>query len=222
MDFKHAIVSCTRKNKETTVLFNCSQINSSLKNIDFYWFENNNQGLSKNYNEILKKYQSKYDFIHFVHDDVFIYDDFGVLEYILSQYNFDISGAAGSSRVIIKPPYMWHSMGKEGGMGIVEHGKIKQSHCSVFGNMFEKAVIMDGLYMCVKTQNIKNWCFNEKFDYHFYDIASCIDAYKQNLTLGIIPIHLRHECVLYNPLTNICWQKNMKIFEECYVRKTNS
>lgn len=217
---KHLFVSCTKNKKEDTVFYQCIHDNTSLKNIKIIWFENNTTGLSKRYNEALKKFKHQYDYIHFIHDDVYLYDDLGVLTKILDTYNFAISGAAGAKSIKLVEPFMWHAMSNpHSAMGVVEHGPVLQSHISTFGVSFDKAVILDGLYLCVNTSKINNWCFNENFDFHFYDIASCIDAFKQNIVAGVIPIHLRHECILYNPLQNKSWIDNNNKFKQLYVTK---
>ena len=215
----HLITSCTKGKQEDTLLYKCNQLRNKQFHCDI--IEYNTEGLSKKYNEIIEKYKNRgYDYIHFVHDDVFIYDDIDIIDYIVNEYKFDIFGVAGSSRSTVKPPYLWHLMSdKRCSLGSVEHGKVTESYLSTFGANYGNCVIMDGVYMGINLKTIGEWRFNENFDFHFYDIASSIDAFKKGLKLGIIPIHIRHEAKLYNPLENECWQKNAKKFEELYVRK---
>lgn len=217
---KHIIVSCTRNKKEDTLLYKCHQINKSLNKIDIFWYENNNDSLSKCYNKSINEFSEKYEYIHFIHDDVFIYDDINVIDYILSQYSFDIVGVAGSSIVDLKPPYLWHLMGQRGATGSVEHTNNGSNYLTSFGDgKYKKAIILDGVYICINTKTIKNWRFDENFDFHFYDIASCISAFKSGLNLGVVPIHIKHESKHINPLTNSCWIKNNIKFEQLYVNK---
>lgn len=214
---RHLIASCTQYKKENTILYKCIQLNNSLT--DYVFIENNKHGLSKNYNSIIEEYKNSYDFIHFVHDDVFIYDNLSVIDFVLTEYNYDISGVAGSKKISMKPPYLWHLMSqKNSSMGAVEHCAGDKSYLTFFGSTYDKCVIMDGVYMCVKTANLKNWKFNENFDFHFYDIASSIDAFKMKLNLGIVPIHIKHYAKMYNPLENESWKHNAQKFEQLYVR----
>lgn len=224
MKFKHLFVSATKNKKEDTLIYQCHQINQSFNKIKQIIIEDNTIGLPKNYNNILNQYKNDYDFIHFVHDDVFIYDDISVIENILINYPYDIYGIAGSGKIYIKDPALWHIMGKERMFGVVEHkhnkriNDLEQSnqYVVVFGPSVGNVVIMDGVYMCVKTKNIKDWKFNENFEFHHYDISSSIDAFKKGLKLGIVPIHIRHEPDLYDPTKNENWIKSNKKFLELY------
>ena len=215
--FNHLFIITTRKNKEDCLFYECLQINKSLQKAKIIFIENNQIGLSKIYNQYLNKFKDKYDFIHFIHDDIFIYDDLNVIDKTLNESNYDIYGVAGGDKVILKNPILWHLI-CEKKYGVVEH-KVNNIHNVIsFGNTFDKVVILDGVYLCVKTKNINNWQFNENFDFHHYDIASCIDAFKQHLILGVVPIHIRHEPQFYIPTQNENWIKNNNKFLELYAK----
>lgn len=224
MQFKHLFVSASKDIKENTLIYKCHQINKSFNKLEQIIIENNKLGLSKLYNNILNQYKNDYNFIHFIHDDVFIYDDMDVIEDLLINNPSDIYGIAGANKIKISNPSLWHLMGSQN-FGCVEHkhNKIidqinvpRESYVVKFGPSIGDVVIMDGVYMCIKTNNLKQWKFNENFNFHHYDIASCIDAFKIGLKLKIIPIHIRHEPDLYNPITNKDWIESNKKFLELY------
>lgn len=226
MNFKHLFVSATKDKKEDTLFYKCHNINQSFNKLKQIIIENNTNGLSEVYNKILKKYKNEYDYIHFVHDDVFIYDDMNVIENLLLNNDSDIYGVAGASKINISYPSLWHIMGKNHSFGSVEHkhntriDNLNQpNHYNViFGPCIGDVVILDGVYLCVKTKNIKNWKFNENFEFHHYDIASCIDAFKNNLKLKVIPIHIRHEPDLYDPTKNKNWIESNNKFLKLYAK----
>jgi len=226
MIFKHLFVSASADSKKDTLIYKCHQINQSFNKIDQIIIDHNNIGLPKVYNNILKEYKNKYDFIHFVHDDVFIYDDMDSLENIITSYNYDIIGVAGSGRIAIKHPALWHIMGKDRMYGAVEHRNNQiqndfqpKQYTVVYGPTSGEVIILDGVYICVRTKNINEWKFNENFNFHHYDIASCIDAFKIGLKLGVLPIHIRHEPIIYDPTKNENWIQSNKKFLELYATK---
>jgi hypothetical protein len=63
-----------------------------------------------------------------------------------------------------------------------------------FGPTPARVAILDGLFLSVKTKSVKEtgWKFNENYKFHHYDIASCIDANKKKLKLGVAPIWVMH------------------------------
>ena len=70
-------------------------------------------------------------------------------------------------------------------------------------------------------KNIGNWRFNEHYTFHHYDIASCIDAVRKGLKVGVVNLHLRHELqpkplIIYNPV----WIESDKKFRQEYNSQT--
>lgn len=172
---------------------------SRLNNIDVYYDASNREGLSVMYNSILKEHLNDFDYIVFLHDDVYV-DDLGVCEKLIKAHTqFDIVGLAGGVNPIIKAPALWHLMC--GGFqsnnlrGAVSHPCSKdQIMFTSFGPTPARVAILDGLFLSVKTKSVKetNWKFNESYNFHHYDIASCIDANKKKLKLGVAPIWVMH------------------------------
>ena len=172
---------------------------SRLNDIDVYYDANNKEGLSVMYNLILKEHLNDFDYIVFLHDDVYV-DDLGVCDKLIKAHTqFDIVGLAGGVNPIIKAPALWHLMC--GGFrsnnlhGAVTHPCSKdQIMVTNFGPTPARVAILDGLFLSVKTKSVKEtgWKFNENYNFHHYDIASCIDANKKKLRLGVAPIWVMH------------------------------
>jgi len=172
---------------------------SRLNDIDVYYDANNKEGLSVMYNSILKEHLNDFDYIVFLHDDVYV-DDLGVCEKLIKAHTqFDIVGIAGGVNPTIKAPALWHLMC--GGFqsnnlyGAVSHPCSKdQIMFTNFGPTPSRVTILDGLFLSVKTKSVKEtgWKFNENYNFHHYDIASCIDANKKKLKLGVAPIWVMH------------------------------
>ena len=161
--------------------------------------EHNTQGLSKRYNDFLEKCKDKYEYIVFVHDDVYI-DDLAICEKLEKAHEqFDIVGLAGGINPKIQKPALWHLMcgGFHSGnlRGAVAHpAGSNEIAMTSFGITPCRVAVLDGLFLSIKTSSIKNtnWKFNENYTFHHYDIASSLDANNMKLKLGVAPIWAIH------------------------------
>jgi len=195
----YCVFSCTRKadEKETLLYKSCLELND----VDLFIKTNNTEGLSKSYNKFLySKEAEKYDYVIFVHDDVFIDD--GKLDFKLTNAfkQYDIVGLAGCVNPTVQKPALWHLMagGFQSGnlRGIVGHyDKNDSFYFTNFGPTPSRVVILDGLFLAVNLKKVKEvfWKFNEDYDFHHYDIASCIDANNKKLKLGVCPVYVIHK-----------------------------
>lgn len=226
---KHIFISATSKLKEETSLYRCFSESLSFKQYKLVFIENNTIGLSKLYNKCIQQYKDKYDYIHFVHDDVYIYDDISILCNTIEQGNYDISGVAGAGSIKISYPSGWYDMAAKAPTrdikGKIEHFYVDKNTSTYLlfnsNQLSGECVIVDGVYMCVKTSNLGEWKFNENYDFHHYDLASCIDAVRCGLCIGVVNIHIKHELVpkpisIHDPI----WVESDKRFlAEYYVNK---
>lgn len=199
---KIAFYFCTRSvpAEDTITYKSLSRIKEKNNNFDIFYTADNADGLSKNYNQILNKHQKHYDYIVFIHDDVCV-DDFDICNKLTKAHEqFDIVGLAGGINPSIIKPALWHIMcgGFHSGnlRGAVAHYiNETQFHMTNFGITPARVAILDGLFLSVSTSSaIKtNWKFNENYSFHHYDIASCIDANKKKMKLGVYPIWTIHK-----------------------------
>lgn len=196
---KIAIYTVTRGDIGLTLLNKSIQPLLLDPAISFHYKENNTLSLSKCYNEFLDSKGKNFDYVIFVHDDVFL-DDLRLTEKICRAHmSYDIVGLAGGISPAIKAPALWHIMcgGFNGGnlRGAVAHPCSKdQIMVTNFGPAPARVAILDGLFLSVDVRKINSvrWRFNENYEFHHYDIASSIDANNKHLKLGVAPIWVMH------------------------------
>jgi hypothetical protein len=194
---KIAFYSVTRDDIKNTPFYDSVTRLKDKADIAFNKF--NTEGLSKRYNDFLEKNKDNYEYIVFVHDDVYV-DDLAVCEKLETAHkDFDIVGLAGGINPKIQKPALWHLMcgGFNSGnlRGAVAHpAGPKEIAMTSFGVTPCRVAVLDGLFLSVKTSSIKNtnWKFNENYTFHHYDIASSLDANVKKLKLGVAPIWVIH------------------------------
>ena len=205
MSKKIKIVSATNCSKEQfekeSTLWRCRE---RLKHIEFDVIYDNFTGLPNVYNRFLN--QENKDYINvFVHDDVEIFSN--DLEQALNNSPWAITGLAGGSGYTLKEPYLWHlSCPSDKLSGAVTHpvwyqqdGVIIKSENqvipSVYGPWPKRCTVIDGLFMAVNVEKAleTGFKFDEDFNFHFYDISSCLIANQCKMTVGTYPIHVVHQ-----------------------------
>jgi len=221
---KIAFYFCTsyEQPNNTLTFKSLNKIKSETNSFDILYTSSNKTGLSRMYNTILKSYKTKYDCIVFIHDDVYV-DDYNICNKLAKAHTlYDIVGLAGGINPKINKPALWHLMcgGFNSGnlRGCVAHFiDDTQFHMTSFGPTPARATILDGLFLSVLTKPIieSGWRFNENYSFHHYDIASCIDANKKHLKLGVYPIWTIHKSPgLLNPNSQAFLDNQEKFIEE--------
>ena len=78
--------------------------------------------------------------------------------------------------------------------------------------------MIDGLFMAVnvKTALKTGWQFNDNFSFHHYDLASCIDANKLSLRIGVIPINVIHVSKGLSNVNDPMFQRSQDVFMKMY------
>ena len=195
---KILIVTCSKDSGKD------SQLVQSLQGLpvdDFKLVINadNKSSLSVAYNkQLTAENLIGHDIILFVHDDVYI-DDVklkGKLYTAVNDLKYDIVGLAGAANIKISKPALWHKMSTpDSWSGAVSHpvGERKLMVTS-FGPWPKRCLVLDGLFMAVNLRRALEvgWRFNEKFNFHHYDISSCLDANNLKLKMGTYPIYTTH------------------------------
>jgi hypothetical protein len=193
------IVVCTKSN--TDEAFALRPIYKSLKlqyetnkNINFHIFKDNKRGLSECYNEILNNSENLDKTVLFVHDDVVLEDLFLYEKLINSPYS--ITGLAGAKTFNMNAQTLaWHiASDRSNYVGEVAHCKDGIVWTTVFGPTNSRALILDGLFLSCKVNELKekNIQFDNDFGFHFYDIVFCLNANKNKATCGVLPIRVQH------------------------------
>lgn len=203
MNPKLVIVSCTRKQKEeanTLPLYRAFNdgLNNPNTKLDIIW--ENTEGMPTVYNRKIQEYiNTEVEFLVCVHDDVYI-DDLKIYEKLSTaklKLNYDIIGLAGGLNPRINEIGLWHLMTERNQQrGEVAHpaGNNNQTMTTAFGPTPARVAIADGLFLALHLPSINktDWKFNENYMFHHYDIASCIDANRKGLRIGVYPIHVVH------------------------------
>jgi hypothetical protein len=223
---KVIIVSCTRKyeiEKTSLPLYRSyiDGLNTPNYLLDIVW--ENSEGMPTVYNKKIKQYQnSEAEFLVCVHDDVYI-DDLKLYEKLKAantKLGYDIIGLAGGLNPKLTNPALWHIMTERSQQrGEVAHpaGNPNQTMTTPFGPTPSRVAIMDGLFMALNLETIKktDWKFNENYNFHHYDISSCIDANRKGLKLGVYPIHVIHSSPGLLSIHDKMWiDSNQKFLEE--------
>jgi len=197
---KILVVSCTQYDKSRSPHILIYKSLELLKHdVDLKIHYENKTGLPAVYNTYINtKTAKKYDIVLFVHDDVYI-DDLKLRGKLYQAIeNYDIIGLAGCLSPRIKKPALWHMMSDRsnwrGFVAHVNHNDISTIQMTSFGITPSRVTMIDGLFMAVNLKKALavGWKFNEQYDFHHYDLSSCLDANKLKLKLGVIPLSVIH------------------------------
>jgi hypothetical protein len=197
---KVVLVTCTKSKTaeefEKRPIFKSIEKLTNLyntKQFDFKICKDNKIGLSEVYNSYLNKTEYFNDILLFVHDDVVLKDLF--LVELLNESPYTVSGLAGTKTADLNLPPAWHLMSnREQYVGEVAHKKDDTTWTTVFGSTKSRALLVDGLFIAVNVEKIINTeaRFNEKFKFHHYDLAFCLECNKHKVPVGVVPISVIH------------------------------
>lgn len=172
--------------------------------VDLKLFANNRRGLPSLYNEAIREAAESPAILIFVHDDVHLCDFFWAVHILTGLRNFDVLGLAGNVRRVPRQP-SWHFIddswtrdAPENLSGTVAHGKgFPPASISAYGPPGRQVKLLDGLLLAVHSQTLlaKRIEFDERFDFHFYDMDFCRQAETQQLRLGTWPLSVIHESI---------------------------
>ena len=212
--------SSTREDKQDLKIYDSLRLLKNDVKVKIHF--NNKEPLSKVYNQYLNKNTHKnHDIVVFAHDDLYI-DDLklkGKLD--LASNGLDIIGLAGCLNPKIQKPALWHLMSdRKDWRGYVAHTVDEKGVMQVtsFGPTPSRVAIIDGLFMAVNLKTVlkTDWKFNENFSFHHYDMASCIDANKLKLKVGVVPIHVVHDSPGLKDYNDKSYQDSEKKFLQLY------
>jgi GT2 family glycosyltransferase len=165
---------------------------------EYRFIENNRRGLPACYNEALAEFAGRDQILVFVHDDVTVADTF-VREKLNQAMNaFNIVGLVGASCFSLNVPndrYPWGVWPAEHRSGSVEHEIPQGAVWSSFGPTPRRCVILDGLFLAIDMLRIGNVRFDERFDFHLYDLDFCLTAHLAGLVLGTTNIYVNHASI---------------------------
>jgi GT2 family glycosyltransferase len=204
-ELKIRFVVATRKNRED--FFKNTATGKSLNLYRFPFvqldlYESNSAGLSTVYNRSIEKAKSDPAILVFAHDDIHITDFFWVDQLINSLNHFDIVGVAGNKRRVLNQTswafidsnFTWDK--PENLSGVVGHGYgFPPPNLSIFGPPCQEVKLLDGVFLACHSEFLKakDLNFDEKFDFHFYDLDFCRQAEQKSARMGTWCISIVHE-----------------------------
>jgi len=181
-------------------------------------YPNFNQfSLTEVYNKAINEHNNDTGIMVFLHYDLTIKtQNWGKI--LLGKFNntdFDIIGVAGTT-YLHDDGVWWHDRSKM--LGIVEHCNEIQTWVSEYSpqrrGVITPVISIDGLFMAINCNNIKNQ-FDEEFKgYHMYDLSLCIPNYLDGCNIGVTTdIRISHQSV---GKTNQEWENNRMQFVQKY------
>ncbi|RTL38673.1 MAG: hypothetical protein EKK53_18680 [Burkholderiales bacterium] len=160
----------------------------------------NARGLPAIYNERIDAPDAS-ELLVFIHDDVWL-DDHFFFEHVASALNaVDIAGVAGNRRrmpdqpswAFVSPRFDWDSRANLS--GTVCHGAEAFGTPTYFGPVPATCELLDGVLLAARRDALKQRGvrFDERFDFHFYDLDFCRSARQAGFTLATWPIAITHQ-----------------------------
>jgi GT2 family glycosyltransferase len=165
-------------------------------------FDTNTSGLPALYNEALRDAASDPAILIFIHDDVHLCDFFWHVHLRAGLKNFDVVGVAGNRRRVPRQP-SWRFVDEkltpdtaENLSGLVAHGKgFPPTNLSSYGPPAQQVKLLDGVLLAARSEVLraKKIEFDERFDFHFYDMDFCRQVEASRLRMGTWPLSVIHE-----------------------------
>jgi len=163
-------------------------------------FFENRRGLPALYNERIAAPDAS-PVLVFIHDDVWL-DDFFFFEHVLAALNaFDVVGVAGNKRRAPGQPswafpttaFAWDDRANLS--GAVAHGQGPFGQISAFGPVPAACELLDGVLLAARRDVLRERQvgFDERFNFHFYDMDFCRSARAAGLRLGTWPVAVTHQ-----------------------------
>ena len=190
-------------------------------------FENKN-GLPNVYNKSIDN-STDFDFIAFVHDDVWINDVFFFDKVINSK--LDVIGAVGGlfwgvpkDFPIYDKPLIWTTATcGRGASGFMNHD-LKNGYFlpSSYGVAPKETTTLDGSIIIFTRKAIQaglRW--DAQFNFHFYDMDICFSAHRLGLNVGTANILLTHESVGGSVVQPEFMASQRKFIEKWFCGKIN-
>ena len=173
----------------------------------------NGRSLTEVYNEILN--ESTTDIVVLCHDDIY-FDKNGWGNYILNHFkrtDYGILGVAGSTN-LPKSGMWWEDRRKM--VGIVNHEhegrKWESKYSRSLGKDIFPTIIVDGLFIVIHKQRIKQNFDETVKGFHMYDVDFCFRNYLNGVKVGVLfDIRVTHKSI---GVTNDEWEKNRILFSE--------
>jgi len=218
------VVCATREDREG--FFSSTALGRSLSlhrppAVEVRLFPRNTQGLPVVYNLAIAESARDPVVMVFVHDDVHLCDFHWAQSLRRGLGRFDIVGLAGNRRRVPRQPgwlFLDEKLTRDQRAnlsGTVAHGRgYPPETVDVFGPSGERVALLDGLFLAARSETLhaKSLRFDERFDFHFYDLDFCRQAERMGLTMGTSPISVIHQSA--GNFTTAGWQAGYERYLE--------
>jgi hypothetical protein len=179
----------------------------------------NKEGLPKVYNAAIAR-AGRRDAMLFVHDDIWLDDPQWLDKLLVALKRYDVVGLAGNRRRVAGQPAWLYTKVEDGRYwldgeylsGAVCHGKVAKGKVSYFGPSPAHCELLDGLFIAARADVLKQSRvdFDERFDFHFYDLDFCRGARVAGLSIGTWPIMVTHQST--GAFTSPGWNKGRQVY----------
>ncbi len=170
--------------------------------VELRLFPSNSTGLPKLYNIAIREAAADPAILLFVHDDVLLCDIFWPQNVFAGLQVFDIMGVAGNKRRLPNQP-SWYFRdvdfqcdAQENLSGAIGHGEgFPPQDITLYGPPCQQVMLLDGVLLIANspTLHMHGLRFDERFDFHFYDLDFCRQAELRNVRLGTWTISVVHQ-----------------------------
>lgn len=201
---KIEVVSATRLSEsefwtKSALGISLRRLSADTRLVPWIAFENR-RGLPDLYNSRIES-DDNCDTLIFVHDDVWIDDQFLADHVIDGLKSFDVVGVAGNRRRLADQPawcFVDDSFQPDTATslsGRVAHDRHPFGGISVFGGVPAECELLDGLFLAARKSRLRaaNIRFDPNFEFHFYDMDFCRTAKANGLRLGTWAISVTHQ-----------------------------
>jgi Glycosyltransferase like family len=199
------VICATRKDREDffaqTALGRCLSLHRPA-GVELRLFPCNTRGLPELYNEaIAESIHQEVTFL-FIHDDIHLCDFHWADRLANGLSVFEVVGLVGNRRRVPAQPgwlFLDERLTRDSYdnlSGAVAHGRgLMPDSIDVFGPTGKAVRLLDGLFLAVSSATLRatSLRFDQRFDFHFYDLDFCRQAERAGLRLGTWPISVVHE-----------------------------
>lgn len=205
MALKFRLVCATRESRDG--FFANTALGRSIPSVvapyaELTLFDRNATGLPSLYNAAIRDAAANPAVLIFIHDDIHLCDFFWPYHLLAALRAFDIVGLAGNKRRVPRQPswafvddrFTWDD--RSNLSGLVAHGKLfPPDNVRNFGPPGQEVKLLDGLLLACRSEILlaNDVFFDERFDFHFYDMDFCRQAETKGLRMGTWALSVIHE-----------------------------